>query len=173
MKTFVLALLTCLNSYALFAQSNTDSAVYELQRKKINGMLDERSRKFGQYDESLSKHTGIFGLQTKKDIRRSNEILMDITETDNQIFKQIKVLLDYRMFEQKQVETKKNEIENTNLNYMRTINRLRQQNTKLMHEADAREKSIGKERNKYIIAIAVLIITSILLAFSRKRRVKP
>ncbi|MVN89657.1 hypothetical protein [Mucilaginibacter aquatilis] len=173
MKTFVLALLACLNSYALFAQINTDSVVYELQRKKINGMLDERSRKFGEYDESLSKHTGIFGLQTKKDIRRSNEILMDITETDNQIFKQIKVLLDYRMFEQKQVETKKNEVETTNLNYMRTINRLREQNAKLMQEADEREKSIGKERNKYIIAIAVLIITSILLAFTRKRTVKP
>lgn len=172
MKKLVLALLACLNSYVLMAQISPDSAAYELQRKKINSMLAERSHKFGEYEESLSKHTGIFGLQTKKDIRRSNEILMGITETDNLIFKQIKVLLDYRLFEQKQVETQKNEVQNTNLTYMRTINRLREQNMKLMKEAETQEKTTQKERNKYIIAIAVLIITSILLAFTRKRTVK-
>lgn len=172
MKKFLLALLVCLHSYALMAQSSPDSLAYEIQRKKINSMLAERSSKFGEYEQSLSKHTGIFGLQTKKDIRRSNEILMAITETDNQIFKQIKVLLDYRMFEQKQVETQKNEVQDANLTYMRTINRLREQNAKLMKEAEAREKTADKERNKYIIAIAVLIITSILLAITRKRTVK-
>jgi len=171
MKRFALAILVCLNSYVLIAQS-TDSLTYELQRKKINSMLTERTRKFGEYEESLSKHTGIFGLQTKKDIRRSNEILMGITETDNLIFKQIKVLLDYRMFEQKQVETQKQDVQEANLTYMRTINRLREQNNKLMKEAELREKAVGNERNKYIIAIAVLIITSILLAFTRKRIVK-
>ena len=61
-------------------------------------MLDNRRNKFGQYDESLHKHTGIFGLQTKKDIRRSNDILMDIAKTDDSIFMQIKILLNYRTF---------------------------------------------------------------------------
>ncbi|MDT3404985.1 hypothetical protein [Mucilaginibacter terrae] len=172
MKRLVLALLVCLNGYALMAQSSPDSATYEIQRKRINGMLAQRSQKFGEYEESLSKHTGIFGLQTKKDIRRSNEILMAITETDNQIFKQIKVLLDYRMFEQKQVETQKNQVQDANLTYMRTINRLREQNAKLIKEAEEREKAVDKDSNKYKIAIAVLIITSILLALIRKRTVK-
>jgi len=172
MKRLALALLVCLNSYVLMAQSNPDSLAYQFQRKKINGMLAERSRKFGDYQESLSKHTGIFGLQTKKDIRRSNEILMDITETDNRIFKELKILLDYRIFVQQQVETQKQDVQEANLTYMRTINRLRDQNTKLMKEAEQREKAADKDRNKYIIAIAVLIITSILLAFTRKRIVK-
>lgn len=172
MKKFILALLVCLNGYALMAQSNPDSVIYEVQRNKINGMLAERGRKFGEYEESLSKHTGIFGLQTKKDIRRSNEILMAITETDNQIFKQIKVLLDYRMFEQKQVETQKNQVQDANLTYMRTINRLREQNRTLMKEAEDQVKAADKDRNKYVIAIIVLIITSILLAVTRKRTVK-
>jgi hypothetical protein len=56
-------------------------------------MLAARSVKFGQYDASLSKHTGIFGMQTKKDIRRSNDVLMDIIKTDNDILQQTKVLL--------------------------------------------------------------------------------
>ena len=63
-----------LSATGLKAQSNTDSIAYQAERKKINAMLNERKQKFGEYDESLSKHTGIFGLQTKKDIRRSNEI---------------------------------------------------------------------------------------------------
>jgi hypothetical protein len=73
-------------AYSFAQKTNTDSLAYQLQRKKINDMLDVRKQKFGQYDESLSKHTGIFGFQTKKDIRRSNDILMDIVNTDNDTY---------------------------------------------------------------------------------------
>src|SRR5581483_10221875 len=104
MKKLFLLLLICLWHGLLLAQSkgNSDSLAYQLQRKKINDMLDQRRQKFGQYDESLKKHTGIFGLQTKKDIRRSNDILMDIARTDEAIFEQIKILLNYRTFQQQQ-----------------------------------------------------------------------
>src|ERR1700710_330540 len=90
-------------SISAFAQVNSDSLAYQLQRKKINEMLAQRTLKFGQYDASLSMHTGIFGFQTKKDIRRSNDILMDIVKTDNDIYKELKILLDYRVFQQSQV----------------------------------------------------------------------
>ena len=83
-----------------FAQTANDSLAYQLQRKKINNMLAVRKIKFGSYDQSLNMHTGIFGLQTKKDIRRSNDILMDIVQTDNDIYKELKILLDYRAFQQ-------------------------------------------------------------------------
>ena len=66
---FALASATILN---LKAQ---DTSAYELQRAKINALLAERSTKFGQYDKSLTTKTGIFGFQTKKDIRNSNEII--------------------------------------------------------------------------------------------------
>src|ERR1700748_1344320 len=95
---FVLMLLSLTAS----AQYRSDSIAYQLQRKKINAMLAERTKKFGLYDESLSKHTGILGLQTKKDIRRSNDILMDIVKTDNDIYKELKILLEFRTFQQKQ-----------------------------------------------------------------------
>src|ERR1700753_1724340 len=84
------------------AQRKTDSVLYQQQRKKINSMLAERSRRFGDYDRSLSMHTGIFGFQTKKDIRRSNDILMDIVKTDDSIYRQIKILLEFRAFQQQQ-----------------------------------------------------------------------
>jgi hypothetical protein len=98
MKRITLLFLFSVFFTASYAQVNTDSLAYQFQRKKINGMLDLRRQKFGQYGQSLSQHTGIFGLQTKKDIRNSNAILMDIVNTDNDIFQQLKILLDYRTF---------------------------------------------------------------------------
>ena len=98
--------ILCLLPVLVFAQkSNSDSLAYQLQRAKINQMLENRRQKFGQYDQSLKMHTGIFGLQTKKDIRRSNDILMDIVKTDDDIFRELKILMDYRVFQQQQAQT--------------------------------------------------------------------
>src|SRR3569623_904302 len=102
MKKFLICLLL-FAAGTVHAQSTSDSLAYNLQRKKINAMLDVRRQKFGRSQESLSKHTGIFGLQTKKDIRNSNEILMQIALTDDEIFRQLKILLDYSAFAQTQV----------------------------------------------------------------------
>jgi hypothetical protein len=163
MKCFtllVLAIAFCLHAVA---QNNADSLAYELQRKKINAMLTERAQKFGQYDASLSMHTGIFGLQTKKDIRRSNEILMDIVKTDNGIFKELKVLLDYRAYQQKQVQNRTAEIESSNLAYMGTINRLRNQNEQLKKELAGDGDSWRSKQKIFVITIIVLILASISL----------
>jgi hypothetical protein len=159
MKKPFLLLLICFLFTNTFAQTNSDSLAYELQRTKINSMLDIRAQKFGKYDQSLSKHTGIFGLQTKKDIRRSNDILMDIVKTDNAIYAQLKILLDYRTFQQTQVVDKSKEIESANLHYMSTINTLRSQNEKLTKEAN--EMLLQHENSSRNFSI---IITFMLLA---------
>ena len=172
MKKLFLFLLVWCSYLPVFSQSKTnpDSLAYELQRKKINGMLDERRRKFGLYSESLKKHTGIFGLQTKKDIRRSNEILMDIARTDESIFVQIKILLGYRTYQQQKVQTQSVEIENNSLAYMTTINRLRQQIDTLKQEAIEADQQHEKTKRMYLIVI-VLMLGSILFLIYKKRRV--
>src|ERR1700679_369684 len=96
-RAFILIPFFLINAKA-FAQPYTDTLTYHIERNKINSMLQARAAKFGQYDESLNEHTGIFGFQTKKDIRRSNEILMDIVRTDDSIYREIKILLEYRTF---------------------------------------------------------------------------
>ncbi len=143
----------------IFAQPNSDSLAYELQRKKINSMLAVRAQKFGKYDQSLSQHTGIFGLQTKKDIRRSNAILMDIVKTDNAIYKQLKILLDYRTFQQTQVADKSKEIESTNLHYMNTINILQRQNEKLTKEANDMLLAHASSSRNFIGMIIFMVLT--------------
>jgi hypothetical protein len=172
MKKFILPLLLCLLCTYSFAQkTNTDSLAYQLQRKKINDMLDVRKQKFGQYDESLKEHSGIFGMQTKKDIRRSNDILTDIVHSDEDIFREIKVLLDYRTFQQQQVQTHSVEAENTNLAFMNTINRLRQQIDQLKQDAQKEKEHQGNIIRTFII-IFVLMLGSILYLLMRKRAVK-
>jgi hypothetical protein len=172
MKKLVFLFVFCFGCCPIFAQqkTNPDSLAYQLQRQKINGMLDARSRKFGAYEESLSKHTGIFGLQTKKDIRRSNDILMDINRTDDSIFLQIKILLNYRIYQQQQAQAKSVQAENYSLAYMTTINRLRDQTDRLKAENLAAKKHFDDAQRIHVL-IFVLMLGSILVLLFRKRRV--
>ncbi len=170
MKKIILLSALCLWHALGFAQgkANPDSLAYQLQRKKINIMLDNRRAKFGQYDESLSKHTGIFGLQTKKGSRRSNDILMDIAKTDYSIFMQLKILLNYRTFQQQQAQTKSVETENYSLGYMNTINRLRAQiDTVKLNSVNA-EKHHEKVQRTYVIILVLMLGSILLLLFTRR-----
>ncbi|WP_255486851.1 hypothetical protein [Mucilaginibacter sp. SP1R1] len=176
MKKILLLCLCCLMGTGVaYAQTNTqisaDSVAYQLQRKKINSMLDGRKLRFGQYSQSLNEHTGIFGLQTKSDIRRSNDILMDIVKTDDNIYKELKILLEYRAFQQRQIQNHSKEAESINLGYMSTINKLRQQNVLL--KADAQKAIEQKENGQRIyILIIVLMFASILFLINKKSKVK-
>lgn len=170
MKNIILVAIACLLFTTTFAQTNSDSLAYELQRKKINNMLAVRAQKFGKYDQSLSQRTGIFGLQTKKDIRRSNDILMDIVKTDNAIYKQLKILLDYRTFQQTQVVDKSKEIESANLHYMNTINTLRRQNEKLTSEGDEMLLQHENSSRNYIIIIIFMGIAIAWLLWNNYNR---
>ncbi|MES2274710.1 MAG: hypothetical protein V4592_01725 [Bacteroidota bacterium] len=169
-KLLVYILLLCAFTSAR-AQTKSDSLAYQLQRDKINAMLDVRRQKFSQYDESLSQHTGIFGLQTKKDIRRSNDILMDIVKTDNEIFRQLKILLDYRAFAQTQVQSHTQEVEGNALAYMATINKLRSQLDMVKKDAD-HVTTHQYNIEKAMFGIIVLMLLSILYLISRKSSVK-
>jgi hypothetical protein len=172
MKRIVLLVLICLSCANTYAQKvNADSLTYQLQREKINNMLDARKKKFGQYDQSLRMHTGIFGLQTKKDIRRSNDLLMDIVKTDDDIFRELKILLDYRTFQQQQVQSHSAEAENSNLGFMNTINRLRQQTDKLKQDVLLDKQQQEKTQRTYFI-VFVLMLGSILYLLIKKRTVK-
>ncbi|WP_423146118.1 hypothetical protein [Rubrolithibacter danxiaensis] len=159
MRIFILLFL--FSSFYLTAGAQNNSA-YELQRKKVNGLLEARSSKFGQYDESLTMHTGIFGLKTKKDMQRSIDILRDIVQTDNAVFKELKILLDYKDLEKKEVQTKAEETGSRISKYMQTITKLQAQNDKLQKEVIEMENK-NTSPTLYIVTIAVLVIAVVFL----------
>lgn len=137
-KVLLFFLITCSTILSSYAQ---DSIAYNLQRAKINGLLAERSSKFGQYDKSLTSKTGIFGLQTKKDIRKSNEILRQIVLNDNEIFTQLKVLMDYKDLQVEEVKTSVNTNTESILSYRKTIKQLQDQTETLTKQRDKAERS--------------------------------
>lgn len=141
----------------------TDSLAYQLQREKVNNLLGKRSITFNRYFQSLEMRTGIFGFQTKKDIRRSNEILMDIVKTDNAVFKELKILLYYRTTVQTQVLDRSKEAENRNTSFMNTINKLRDQTEKIQAEAAERNKQTAHFKNLLIAAVVLVLILILII----------
>jgi hypothetical protein len=97
--------------------------------------------------------------------------LMDIAKTDDNIFKELKILLEYRDFQQRQIQSHSKEAETTAAGYMEVINRLRQQNIKLKADLQQSQKDQGSSKTIYIVII-VLMLASILFSLFRKSGVK-
>lgn len=135
-------------------KAQSDSSAYITQRNKVNHLLTERSAKFGQYDNSLARRSGIFGLKTKKDLQASNDILTQIVITDNKLFDELKILLDYKDSEKKEIENRAETVEGRIDRFQLTITGLQKKNEKLKAEND---KQIERY-NKMIICVVVLIL---------------
>src|SRR5581483_4362595 len=98
------------------------------------------------------------------------DILMDIARTDEAIFEQIKILLNYRTFQQQQAQVKTAQTQDYALGHMTTINRLRGQIDKMKQDEITTQKSNESAQRIYIIAL-VLMLGSILILLFRKRAV--
>lgn len=152
--TCILILLSVTWSLAL--QQHADTSGYEDQRQRVNELLNQRSARFGQFDESLQKRTGIFGLKTKKDMQASIDILKQIVLTDNDIFRETKLLLDYKDFEKSQVEQQASEFDGRINGYIKTISKLQQGQERLRQEVDSLQKT-----NRFYVGILTIFGLSI------------
>ena len=148
--------------------AQNDSSAYETQRKKINKLLDERSSRFGQYESSLGKRSGIFGLKTKKDMQFSNDILRQIVLKDNDIFSELKILLDYKDFEKQQVETRAETVEGRIDRFQITITGLQQENEKLRKESEKNIAAYDKQ-TIYLLILIISLFVSIWYIFKLKK----
>jgi peptidoglycan hydrolase CwlO-like protein len=154
---------------ALTATAQVDTSAYQAQRSKINALLADRSIKFGQYEQSLNERTGIFGFQTKQDIKNSNEILRQIALNDNNIFKELKVLLDYKDYQVQQVQTAANSNNERMQAYMVAIKKLQDQNQILRKQIEEQDK--GKSGGSgYIVLLLVLLLIGGLGYFAYVKR---
>ena len=154
-------------SFQAFAQQ--DTVAYAAQRIKVNSLLQERSAKFGQYDESLTQRSGIFGWQTKKDIKNSNEILRQVVLTDNNIFKELKILMDYKDLQVEQVKTVASSNSESIINYRKTIKSLQDQNLILTENQDKVESSRDLAYLMMFIFLAGCAVLAYLFNVKRKK----
>lgn len=140
-----------------FAQS--DDSAYEVQRQKTNRLLEERNRRFGEFEESLKLKTGIFGLKTKKDMQASIDILKQLVLNDNNIFKETKALLEYKDIERKSIEEIANQSSARINGYVNTISKLQRNKDELQTEVGA----LQKENNVYMLLCIGMGTLSLLL----------
>ena len=162
MKKYFYIISALLLNFHAFSQQ--DTAAYATQKIKVNSLLAERSTRFGQYDESLNKRTGIFGWQTKKDIKNSNEILRQVVLTDNNIFKELKVLMDYKDLQNQQKVVVADNSQERIENYMQTIKKLQDQNEELRKESKKNNQGLST----YIIIFLILVMTGGFYFFNKK-----
>ncbi|MGK6351765.1 hypothetical protein [Parapedobacter sp. DT-150] len=149
-----------------------DTVTYEQQRQKVNDLLTERSARFGQFDESLRRRTGIFGLKTKKDMQASIDILKQIVLTDNTIFRETKTLLDFKDFEKTQIAQQASEFDGRINGYIKTISKLQRERERLTNEVDALEKTNQIYTGLTILLGLLLAGVSIFLFVNRQKFTK-
>ena len=161
-------LLILLMSFSVAGMAQADSTAYQLQRNKVNALLAQRSSKFGQYQQSLGSRTGIFGMQTKKDIKNSNEILRQITLNDNKIFREIKVLMEYKEMQVQKVQSTAVASNERIQKYMLAVKKLQDNNVALKQRVEQAESK--QTTAYYIIAGLILALLATLLILTSKLR---
>ncbi len=156
--------------------AKADSLSYELQRQKVNQLLDERRARFGHFDESLKKKTGIFGLKTKKDMQASIDILNSIVQTDNHIFVETKKLLDfkdqqldYKEFEKERIAELAKEYDSRINGYITTISKLQKEQERLTSENRNLKNNMSLSTGFFTFSLIGLIVLGV-YTFRRNKK---
>lgn len=168
----------CLILYGLisinsFAQQALDSISFESQRKRVNDLLDQRSKRFGDYTNSLEEKTGIFGLfKTKNDMQKSIDILKSVIINDNAIFIETRKLLTLKDNEATRFQTLAKEYDQQVTAYMKTISKLQAENERLRENIKMLEEE-DQQDNKYrYISFIALLLAGIIYLLYRRRKPK-
>lgn len=158
-----------------FAQvkSSIDSTSYENQREKVNNLLNQRREKFGEFDQSVLKKSGVFGIfKAKRDMQRSIDILKAVVINDNNIFLETQKLLNIKDFEKAHYQKLADEYDTQSSAYMRTITKLQAENEKLRTQVS----SLDEEEHQSGIWLYLCLIVIAGLAgyiFYLKKRAYP
>lgn len=179
MKNIVLSIMLFLISpgtnevFASSGKLELDSTLFESQRKLVNTLLEERSRKFGEYDQSLQQRTGIFGLfKSKSDMQKSIDILQAIVINDNNIFIETRKLLDLKDTERERFQLLATDFDNQVTAYMKTVSKLQKENEKLQQQI--KELQEGEHHSNlifYLIALLFIGLLFVIFKLYQKLRV--
>lgn len=134
----------------------SDTLTFEVQRQRVNQLLDERSAKFSEYDFSLQQKTGFFGLlKSHQDFENSMQILENIILNDNKIFIETRKLLDLKDGERERFQALALEYDNQITAHMRTVSKLQKENERLHQVIKDLEK---KEHTQYMIWYVIVLV---------------
>ena len=151
-----------------------DSLTFEAQRARVNQLLDSRSKRFGEYATSLEKKTGVFGLfKTKKDMQKSNDILRELVINDNNIFLETRKLLDLKDAQSERYQKLATEYDQQVSAYMKTINKLQNENDKLRGEiSQLHDVDQGSDNKLFFAIVLILILVGVIVYLYLKNKPK-
>lgn len=152
-------------------QRNMDSISFESQRKRVNDLLDQRSKRFGDFTTSLEQKTGVFGLfKTKNDMQKSIDILKSVVINDNLIFLETRKLLDLKDNQAERFQRMATEYDQQVTAYMKTISKLQAENEQLRDQIDKLEEEDHKyNKYLYIGLVSILIGGTAFLLYKRRK----
>lgn len=135
------------------------------ERKELQKLLLERKQKFSEYLISLEKKSGFFGGKSKLDLKKSNEVLTAVVETDNKIIKTLYRAIDFKNFEK------------TNMNY--NLLKLSQKTEDLLQASDTLYKQVEfyKQQNQTLnqtvrwqrVLIVLFFLMLLFLAYTKRK----
>ncbi len=168
LKLILIGVLTFHTAF-LFS-SNANKKAIDKSKERLTILLKERTGKFEKYTKSIDERSGIFGNQTKNDLRKVNDVLIEITQTDNVVFKELKRLLDYKSFEKGNVVQDMGRYEEERRNNFAAIDTLNKQVISLREKnSDLEQENTSKGFLFWLMGISLLLF---LLLYRRlKKRV--
>lgn len=132
------------------SDSSSSSDNYEQQRQRVNKLLEDRRKRFGDFELSTEKKSGVLGIfKTKKDRQKSIDILQDIVVTDNHILNETRKLLEIKNYESNRHESLALTYDAQVTAHMRTISKLRQENNRLAVEL--KETTVKKRKASFLL----------------------
>lgn len=140
-------------------------------RTRLMELVKERKARFEEFDKAIETKSGIFGNQTKKDLKAANEVLREIVKTDNRIIFELQRLLDQKSFE-KTAETYKESSETRKReSYLQAIDNL----NKTKRELEQKNKDLSKQLERsslihWILGILLLVVTFLFLRTRFKKQ---
>ena len=141
-------------------------------RQELFSLISERKQLFDAYSESLDKKSGFFGNKTKKDLRNSQEMLVDIVAIDNRIMNALNRTLDYRNYEKQSMRYDAGEYEER-IRSLKILNdTLFNKNAFYEQELKSLEASLRKHKlyNFFFLMILVIVGIGLFRRLSKKAR---
>jgi len=147
-----------------YSNASVDTGGY--YRQQLQQLLLEREAKFSSYSKSLEEKSGIFGNKTKKDILRSNDVLINLVRTDNKIIAVLNRVVDFRNFEKVSFTYDKMESRQHLNNLIKATDTLSKQVTELKDL----NLSLKAKNKKLSWAVYALLVIPAVVLFLRMRR---
>lgn len=139
-------------------------------RMNLQNLLEERAKNFSAYTSSIQKRSGIFRNKTKRDIEKSNEVLLAIVTLDNDIMDALHRSLSYKTFERATDNYSSRDCEMKLQQSMQVTDTLMKQLTALETGIRKRGDSAALYKTLFYLMLAVSAVLAVLL---RRKKIRP